>query len=187
MISPKKLKFLLLVTILINLQACAYFKKDSDPGAEKDNEVKKLIKKKRPNPDLKQRAEKNEGTLFNTNRLKNNNTNFEFSTSNPLWRATLNSFEGIPLQTVSYSGGVIVTDWWSKKGSSESIKIQVSFQSNELRASSLKVSSFKKKCDKNMNCKVANLSQNFNEKIKNNIFDQAKRLKIEDEERKIKN
>lgn len=183
---PKKLKLIMIFLIFINLQSCAYLKKDNQKETQNKSEVEKLKERKRPNPDLRERSEKYEGTLFNSNRLKKNNTNFEFSTSNPLWRATLSSFDGIPLQTVSYSGGVIVTDWWSKEGGSESIKIQVNFQSNELRASSLKVSSFKKKCDNDMNCSVTNLSQNFNEKIKTNIFDQARKLKIEEEENKLK-
>ena len=128
---PKKLKLIMIFLIFINLQSCAYLKKDNQKETQNKSEVEKLKERKRPNPDLRERSEKYEGTLFNSNRLKKNNTNFEFSTSNPLWRATLSSFDGIPLQTVSYSGGVIVTDWWSKEGGSESIKIQVNFQSNE--------------------------------------------------------
>jgi len=90
------------------------------------------------------------------------------------------------LQTVSYSGGVIVTDWWTKKGSKESIKIQVNFTSNEVKASSIKISSFKKICDDSNICKIASLPQSFNSKVKDSIFDQAKTIKIEQEENKNK-
>ena len=40
-------------------------------------------------------------------------TNYEFSTSNPLWRATLETIDFMPLTTVDYSGGIIITDWYS--------------------------------------------------------------------------
>ena len=51
-------------------------------------------------------------------------TNFEFSTSNPMWRASLEILD-FYLSTVDYSGGMIVTDWYSENRSNESIKITV--------------------------------------------------------------
>ena len=179
-------RIFLIILITLGLNSCAYFKKDGKESKDENQEKEKLIKKSRPNPDLGERQKKYEGTLFNTSRLKKNNNNFDFSTSNPLWRATLNSLEGVPLQTVSYSGGVIVTDWWTKKGSKESIKIQVNFTSNEVKASSIKISSFKKICDDSNICKIASLPQSFNSKVKDSIFDQAKTIKIEQEENKNK-
>ena len=41
------------------------------------------------------------------------NTNYEFSTSNPMWRATLDILDFLPLSTVDYSGGVIISDWYT--------------------------------------------------------------------------
>ena len=38
-------------------------------------------------------------------------TTYEFSTSNPLWRASLETIDFMPLATVDYSGGIIITDW----------------------------------------------------------------------------
>ena len=43
----------------------------------------------------------------------NRSTNYEFSTSNPLWRASLETIDFMPLTTVDYSGGIIITDWYS--------------------------------------------------------------------------
>ena len=40
-------------------------------------------------------------------------TNYEFSTSNPMWRATLDVLDFLPLATVDYSGGVIISDWYT--------------------------------------------------------------------------
>jgi len=41
-------------------------------------------------------------------------TNYEFSTSNPMWRASLETLDFLPLTTVDYSGGIIITDWYSE-------------------------------------------------------------------------
>ena len=66
-------------------------------------------------------------------------TNFEFSSSNPMWRATLDTLDFIPFSTVDYSGGLVITDWYSDgTAKNESIKITVRFLSNETRSDSLK-------------------------------------------------
>ena len=71
---------------------------------------------------------------------KNKATNYQFSTSNPLWRASLELIDFIPLSTVDYSGGIIITDWYSDSSSSnESIKITIRFLSNEIQTNSLKI------------------------------------------------
>ncbi len=82
------------------------------------------------------------------------NTTYEFSTSNPMWRASLEILDFLPFSTVDYSGGVIVTDWYSENNSSESIKITVRFLANEVRSDSLKISVHKKECKNNNDCKI---------------------------------
>jgi hypothetical protein len=96
-------------------------------------------------------------------------TNYEFSTSNPMWRASLETLDFLPLSTVDYSGGIIITDWYSDNNSSnqESIKISIRFLSNELMAESLKVIVHKKTCASTQNCKVVLLS---NSKIKDELY-----------------
>ena len=55
-------------------------------------------------------------------------TTYEFSTSNPMWRASLETLDFLPLTTVDYSGGVIITDWYSENNSNfESIKLLLDF------------------------------------------------------------
>ena len=62
-----------------------------------------------------------------------------------MWRASLEIMDFLPLSTVDYSGGIIITDWYSdSKISNESLKISVRFLSNELRADSLKIVVHKK-------------------------------------------
>ena len=74
-------------------------------------------------------------------------TNYEFSSSNPMWRASLELLDFLPLTTVDYSGGMIISDWYSDDTkSNESIKISIRFLSNEIRSDSLKIIVHKKKC-----------------------------------------
>lgn len=82
-------------------------------------------------------------------------TTYEFSTSNPLWRASLDTLDFIPMATVDYSGGTIVSDWYTDGSQkNEAIKITVRFLSNEIRSNSLKVVVHKKTCSANQICDV---------------------------------
>ena len=81
-------------------------------------------------------------------------TNFEFSSSNPMWRASLEILDFLPLSTVDYSGGMIVSDWYTGDSSDEAIKISIRFLSNEIRSDSLKIVVHKKKCSQNQTCKT---------------------------------
>ena len=56
---------------------------------------------------------KKAGRYFLKNLGKRGSTNYEFSSSNPMWRASLEILDFLPLVTVDYSGGVIITDWYS--------------------------------------------------------------------------
>ena len=87
-------------------------------------------------------------------------TNYEFSSSNPMWRATLETLDFLPLSTVDYSGGTVITDWYSENNSNESIKITVRFLSNEVRSDNLKIIVHKKKCSNASNCTTSLLKGN---------------------------
>jgi len=97
-------------------------------------------------------AEGNAGSLGSL--IKNRgSTNYQFSSSNPLWRASLETLDFLPLTTVDYSGGVIITDWYSQQDKDlESIKITLRFLSNEIRSDSIKIIVHKKKCSTQINC-----------------------------------
>ena len=86
---------------------------------------------------------------------------YEFSTSNPMWRASLEILDFLPLTTVDYSGGIIITDWYNDSDSDESIKITLRFLSNEIRADSLKVIVHRKKCSVNQNCAIVKIQSKF--------------------------
>tara|TARA_Y100001958_G_C21213989_1_gene539478 strand:+ start:217 stop:735 length:519 start_codon:yes stop_codon:yes gene_type:complete len=87
--------------------------------------------------------------------LRRDGTNFEFSSSNPLWRASLEILDFMPMTTVDYSGGIIISDWYTgETNDNSSIKISVRFLSNEVRADSVKVIVHKKKCRQDNNCQI---------------------------------
>ena len=170
------IKFFTISCIFI-LSNCTYFNKNDK---KQEGEGQKLIKKKAFNPNIDQKTEEAAGGLFGNIGGKNSNT-FEFSTSNVLWRATIQSFENIPLLTVDYSGGVIISDWYSPNLSNESLKLTVNFLSNELKASSVKVTSFKKMCTSENKCKTEKMGDLFNSKVKDAILSTAKELEIKKE------
>ena len=88
-------------------------------------------------------------------------TNYEFSTSNPLWRASLEILDFLPLTTVDYSGGMIITDWYSESNSNDSIKITVRFLANEVRSERIKIIVHKKTCSTGDNCKISLLDKSL--------------------------
>lgn len=114
--------------------------------------------------------------------LGNKNTNYEFSTSNPLWRASLDIINFLPLSVVDYSGGIIVSDWYSDNNPNESLKISIRFLSNEVRSDSLQIIVHQKKCLPNNNCKVNLVSSKIREELITAIIKKAAIL----EKQKIK-
>ena len=82
------------------------------------------------------------------------NTSYEFSSSNPMWRASLETLDFLPLNTVDYSGGMIISDWYSDNSSNDSLKVTIRFLSNEVRSDSLKIIVHQKNCTANQNCRV---------------------------------
>ena len=112
-------------------------------------------------------------------------TNFEFSTSNPMWRASLEILDFLPLSTVDYSGGMIITDWYSEDNANEAIKITVRFLANEVRTESLKVRVHKKTCTSDQNCKIILLKQNkISEELLTSIIRKAAELEKQSSKKK---
>ena len=114
-------------------------------------------------------------------------TNYEFSTSNPMWRASLEILDFLPLSTVDYSGGMIITDWYSENNSEESIKISVRFLSNEVRSDNLKIIVHKKKCINATNCIISRLGDNeISNELITSIVKTAAKLEQEDKKKNKK-
>ena len=110
---------------------------------------------------------------------------FEFASSNELWRASLDTIDFIPLVSVNYSGGIIITDWYSTdENSNESIKISIRFLTNEIRSDALDIKVFNKKCLPNFNCVTSEKQGNINIELKTKIL---KTAAIYEAEKKSKN
>ena len=100
--------------------------------------------------------------------------NFEFSSSNPMWRASLEILDFLHLNTVDYSGGMIVSDWYTGDSANESIKISIRFLSNEVRSDSIKIIVHKKTCQSNQNCKVSLLNNSkISQELRSTIIRKA--------------
>ena len=100
-------------------------------------------------------------------------TTYEFSTSNPLWRASLETIDFMPLATVDYSGGIIITDWYNDISRNDAIKITVRFLSNEIRADSLKITVHQKNCNQAQNCSVKPVKSKIQEELLASILRNA--------------
>ena len=131
-------------------------------------------------PDPKERVKKNleEGrgfTIMGGVKNRGGSGEFDFASSNELWRASLDVIDFMPLSSVNYSGGIIITDWYSEENSpEESIKISIRFLTNEIRSDALDIKIFTRKCvDTLLNCNVSKLSGNLTTEIKKEILKKA--------------
>jgi len=143
----KSIIILLSILILLSQSACEALK------------PKKVSAKDFP-PDPRKRVEKNieEGRGFRLFDGSKKGTNYEFASANPLWRATLDTLDFMPLASANYSGGIVITDWYSENNSpNESVKISVRFLTNEIRSDAIKVIIHKKNCKTFNNCKITNI------------------------------
>ena len=127
-------------------------------------------------PDPKKRVAKNlsEGRGFRLSESMSKSRGggvFDFASSNELWRASLDTIDFMPLGSVNYSGGIIITDWYSTdKTSNESIKISIRFLTNEIRSDALDIKVFNKKCLTQLNCVISEKSGNLITELKEKIL-----------------
>ena len=171
----KKLTFLVLISLLIN--GCNGKKL---PGGDA---------RKFP-ADPKKRIEQNlkEGRGFKFSDLNSKGGVFEFASSNGLWKASLDVIDFMPLSSVNYSGGIIVTDWYSESTNpNESIKISIRFLTNEVRSDSLDIKVFNRKClNSLLNCKYTETGDVLITELKKEILKKAALYNKEAKEKKKK-
>ena len=167
---------LILVFIFLALGGCGIYKKVD-------------ARKVSPNVNdrVKENLEKGKGyKIFDARRNIMGGGAFQFANSNGLWRASLDVIDFMPLTSVNYSGGIIITDWYSdSKNPNESIKISIRFLTNEIRSDSLDIKIFNRKCDNNsFNCKFTNSSENLVAELNKEILKKAAIYKDEEENKK---
>ena len=147
---------------------------------------KKVDLRKIPgDPKLKREKNIREGRGFRAMSILEKNKgggNFQFASSNEMWRASLELLEFTPLSNVDYAGGIIITDWFSENSEQDPLKITIRFLSTEIRADGLKVIIYKKICKKNdrNNCKTVQDNTTLGQEIKLAILKKA--ATIEDSE-----
>ena len=139
--------------------------------------------------DPKLRVKKNleEGRGFRLNEMMGGPKGgvFDFASSNELWRASLDAIDFMPLASANYSGGIIITDWYSSEtNSQEAIKISIRFLTNEIRSDALDIKVFYKKCTSNENCKIIEKSENIKKELSKKILTKAA---VYEKETKVKN
>ena len=164
----KNKNFILFFLIFFTLSSCA------KEGFFKTGDARKNP----PDPELRVKKNLEEGKGFRLSNAMgmggNKGTNFEFASSNGLWRASLDVLDFMPLTSANYSGGVIITDWYSEQGNSdESIKITIRFLSNEVRSDAIDVDIFYKKCVAVNNCKINKQDGQLKKEITKQILAKA--------------
>ena len=113
---------------------------------------------------------------------------FDFASSNELWRASLDIIDFMPLSSVNYSGGIIITDWYSNENKpSESIKISIRFLTNEIRSDALEIKIFTRKCiDSSINCKITSTDKVLVTELKKQILKKAAIYEKENKDKDFK-
>ena len=170
-------KLLIFLIISFFLTSCGGFYKYS-PARENPTKGEARAKKN---------VEEGRGVTLGGLARGRGNTNYEFSTSNPMWRASLEILDFLPMTTVDYSGGIIISDWYSdnSSGNQDSIKITIRFLSNEIRSDSLKIIIHKKKCTTQQTCAVNILSNStIGQELRTSIIKKASLLQIDSKNKK---
>ena len=164
-ITPKKIIF-----FLIGIVVSGFF---SSCGIYKPTDARKV------SPNANERVKKNleEGKGITLKRLMSGGgggTSYQFASSNPMWRATLEILDFLPLANVDYSGGIVTTDWYNEgTASNESIKITVRFLTNEIRSDGLKIIVHKKRCNIQQKCTVKKISSTLEQELRVAILKKA--------------
>ena len=180
MCSKKFLKILIFASFLpLLLNSCADLIKNRGDA-----------RKSPPDPKLRVKKNLEEGRgfrLMDSINTSKGSGNFEFASSNELWRASLDTLDFIPLASVNYSGGIIVTDWYSNdKSTNESIKISIRFLTNEIRSDALDIKVFKKICDEFNRCTTSQSSGELIIELKKKILKTAKIYEVKRKDENFK-
>jgi len=174
----KKLTLLLIATAVI-LTSCGIYKRADvkDVPVNVEERVRKNIQ---------------EGRGIRFGKGTSQGGVFDFASSNELWRASIDILDFVPFTNASYSGGIIITDWFSGKSKVENVKrhlkITVRFLTNEIRADALDVTIYERLCNLSSinDCDTTKISSNLENEIKLAILKKAAILEKENLKKTIK-
>ena len=112
---------------------------------------------------------------------------FDFASSNELWRASLDVIDFMPLASANYSGGMIITDWYTDANNpDESLKLTIRFMTNEIRSDAIKIKAFYRICKENLKCSVIEKNGPLIMELKREILKMAARYKEESDKKNFK-
>ncbi len=146
--------------------------------------------------DASERVEKNieEGrgvTLGGMLGDKGGGGTFDFASSNEMWRASIEILDFVSFTNASYSGGIIITDWFSgnvknEDSSSRELKITVRFLSNEIRADGIQISVHEKLCSSSVSndCEIQKIESEISNQLKLAILKKATIYKNQSDKKK---
>jgi len=165
----KKITLLIVLFFsIISLTNCGIYKRSDI----KDNPVsgKERVKKN---------LEEGRGISFKKLSGQGSGT-FDFASSNELWRASMDVLDFVTFANASYSGGILITDWFSSNSEKDKelnrdLKITVKFLSNEIRADGLDVSIHERICSSTNSsaCSIKKIKSNLEGEIKLAILKKA--------------
>ena len=140
--------------------------------------IYKPVDARKVSPNSKERVKKNleEGKGMSIGKMMKGSggTNYQFASSNPMWRATLEILDFLPLSNVDYSGGIVTTDWYNEGTSlDESIKITVRFLTNEIRSDGIRIIVHKKRCNVEQSCKISKIASAIEQELQVAILKKA--------------
>ena len=163
-------KIILLIFSLLILNSCSGFFKKTDARDTPTTGPERARKN----------LEEGKGVTIKsaTNAIRGGGGTFEFNSANPLWRASIEVLDFLPLSNVDYSGGLITTDWYSDSESDRSIKISIRFLTNEISSNSLKIIIHERICSNNSNnnCSTKLITSKIEEELKRAILSKAAEL-----------
>ena len=131
------------------------------------------------NERVKRNIEEGRGVRFGKNSKRGGT--FDFASSNELWRASIDVLDFVPFSNASYSGGILITEWFNGNSKTENekrdLKITVRFLTNEIRADALDISIHERKCKKSfIDCDVNKIKSKLEVEIKLAILKRAAKL-----------
>ena len=151
----KKITIILLI-LLIPLSGCGIYKRADvkDVPVNVNDRVKKNIE---------------EGRGLRFGKKSATGGTFDFASSNELWRASIDVLDFVPFTNASYSGGILITEWFdgnSSENNNRDLKITVRFLTNEIRSDALEISIHEKICKENsLNCSVSKIESKLQNEI----------------------
>jgi len=160
------IKIIIFISIILTISNCGIYR-PTDARKVSPNDAERIKKNQE------------EGRGFTLGNLgKNGGGTFQFSSSNEMWRATLEILDFLPLSDVDYGGGIIITEWYnSPEAPNQSLKIMVQFLTNEIRADGIKVNVYEKKCSNQNNCSSSLINSEISSEIKLEILKKAALIK----------